>query len=477
MESEKTILLWFRKDLRIQDNSAFAQAIEMGYSIVPVFILDEDAEGQWKPGGASKVFLHEAIASLEKDLAALGLALVVRKGSSDKILEELLKETAAAGVFWNRRYEPRIIRRDSEIKKRLKEAGKVVESFNSSLLWEPWEVATQQGKPFQVFTPFWKNAGSRSMREPVQVDLENLLIPKSSPRSDSLESMGLLPELDWGEKLLARWEVSEEAAHKKASDFLSGPVSAYDTDRDFPGIDGTSSLSAYLHWGLIGPRQVWSLAVRKEQAHTQGGKTFLSEIGWREFAYHVLYHFPQTPERPLRDKYAEFPWEVSVDSQKKWESGETGYPIVDAGMRQLYSEGWMHNRVRMIVASFLVKHLLQPWNAGAKWFWDCLVDADLASNTLGWQWSGGCGADAAPYFRVFNPMTQGKKFDPEGLYVKKYVPELKHLSKSYIHEPWEAPDDELEKAGVELGETYPFPMIEHKEGRERALAAFELVKG
>ena len=473
----RTILLWFRQDLRIRDNAALAAAMETGKTVLPVFIHDPDAEGAWAPGGASRVFLHHALSSLSADLAEHGLPLILRTGSSEKLLARLASETGASGVYWNRRYEPAAIRRDSEIKKSFREKGLAAESFNSALLFEPWEVATKEGRPFQVFTPFWRNAGGRKAPEPVSVDLRKLHRPETHPDAGSVASLSLLPDHSWGRKIAGHWEIGEDAAGRILDDFLENRVRSYVDDRNIPAAEGTSRLSPYLHWGLIGPRQIHARTVEAGQHECKGGQTFLSEIGWREFAHHVLYHFPHTPEEPLREKFAAFPWKEDKTVLQRWRRGETGYPIVDAGMRQLWEEGWMHNRVRMIVGSFLVKHLLHSWSHGARWFWDCLVDADLASNTLGWQWSGGCGADAAPYFRVFNPMTQGRKFDPEGIYVRRYVPELEKMPADHIHEPWEAGADVLAGAGVRLGRDYPLPIIDHKEGRARALAAFEEVKG
>ncbi len=475
MSNKRPILLWFRNDLRLRDNAALAGAMNAGRAIIPVFILDDEGDGDWAPGAASRAFLHEAIGALRVELQEHRLQLVLRSGRSREVLDSLLKETDAGGVFWNRRYEPLAVRRDSEIKRWLREDGKEAESFNSSLLFEPWELATQQGTPFQVFTPFWKNARSKARPQPVEVDLRKLRVPESFPASDSLESLELASDHPWVSRVLGYWEISEKAARKRLTDFLNHAIQDYKSGRNFPAQDGTSRLSPYLHWGLIGPRQIWQAAVEAGVDGTAGGQCFLSEVGWREFAHHVLYHFPHTPERPLRQKFEDFAWVEDEEVLRRWRRGQTGYPIVDAGMRQLWEEGWMHNRVRMIAGSLLVKHLLHSWSHGARWFWDCLVDADLASNTLGWQWSGGCGADAAPYFRVFNPMIQGSKFDPDGDYVRRFVPELADLPSNVIHQPWEAPAEVLQKAGVRLGENYPLPIIDHKEGRDRALAAFEEV--
>ncbi|MGE9291069.1 MAG: cryptochrome/photolyase family protein [Puniceicoccales bacterium] len=477
MPASSPLIVWFRKDLRIRDNAALAAAMAEDRPILPVFIWEEREEGDWSPGSASRLFLQEALASLGKDLRSHGLKLILRSGRSQEVLASLLEETGAEGVYWNRRYTPFALRVDAEVKKWLREQNRVAESFNASLLFEPWTLSTQQGKPYQVFTPYWKSARRVERPEPVKVDLRKLKLPGSFPKSETLDALGLVPDHPWVDKVSQYWEVGEQAALDRLREFLRQDVEDYREARDIPSVRGTSKLSGYLHWGLIGPRQIWQELIEAGKEESAGGQCFLAEIGWREFAYHVLYHFPDTPDRPLREKYEDFPWEEKSEVLELWRKGRTGYPIVDAGMRQLWEEGWMHNRVRMIVGSFLVKHLLHSWSHGARWFWDCLVDADLASNTLGWQWSGGCGADAAPYFRVFNPMTQGEKFDPEGEYVRRYVPELANLPASVIHQPWEASDRVLREAGVRLGHDYPRPMIDHRQGRERALKAFEKVKG
>lgn len=474
--ANKATIVWFRKDLRLLDNSALHEAIQREGPVVPVYIWSPEGYGDWAPGGASKWFLHRALESLQKDLRDKGGDLVVMQGEAEASLRKIIEKTGASAVYWNRCYEAPNRERDAAIKKALREDGLEVESFNSSLLNEPHTVSTGSDKPYKVYTPYWRKVKDRKLQEPVDPDLDALQFADCGDLDTSVEALGLLPELDWYEKFESRWEVSEQAAAKRLDKFLDGPVDAYDTDRDLPEEDGTSALSPYLHWGLIGPRQVMHRLHAKHDLRANGPQVYAKEIYWREFAYNVLYHFPHTPDEPLQEKYADFPWESDKQLLKSWQKGKTGYPIVDAGMRQLYETGWMHNRVRMIVSSLLVKHLLQDWKEGARWFWDTLVDADLASNTLGWQWSGGCGADAAPYFRIFNPITQGKKFDPEGNYVRRWVPELKDVPKNYIHEPWEAPKGVLDKAGCRLGEDYPEPVIEHKEGRARALAAFDKVK-
>ena len=476
MSIKPTIVL-FRKDLRLQDNTALAEAIELGQSILPVFIWCPDECVDWAPGAASKWFLHQALGSLQAQLSDHGGDLVLAEGKTLTVLKALIKKTGASAVYWNRCYEVPIRERDAEIKKTLREEGVRVESFNSSLLNEPHTVSTGSDKPYKVYTPYWKKVKDRKIQEPVKPDLNTANFASTRGLGQSLSSLNLLPKERWYKKFETIWDASESAAMARLDKFLADPVMSYDTGRDIPDIEGTSSLSPYLHWGLIGPRQIMHRLREKHNLHAKGPQIFAKEIYWREFAYNVLYHFPHTPDEPLQEKYADFPWEKDKLMLKRWQKGQTGYPIVDAGMRQLYETGWMHNRVRMIVSSLLVKHLLQDWKDGARWFWDTLVDADLASNTLGWQWSGGCGADAAPYFRIFNPMTQGKKFDPDGDYVRRWVPELKDVPSKFIHEPWEAPEGLLERANCKLGEDYPELVIEHKEGRARALAALDKVKG
>ncbi|MEM8867461.1 MAG: deoxyribodipyrimidine photo-lyase [Verrucomicrobiota bacterium] len=469
-------LLWFRNDLRLADNLALKAAIEAGGPVIPVYIWAPEEAGNWSPGGATKWWLHQALEDLQAELVERGGGLVLRSGKSLEVLREIIAATGAERVVWNRRYESPLRELDVMIKQALRAEGLKVESFNSALLVEPHTVATQTGQPYKVYTPFFKSVKDRPVDAPADVNLEAMVFPSEVPASETLESLGLLPDIKWYEGMAAHWEPTESGAQKCLNRFLDKAASDYGVDRDRPDLDGTSSLSPYLHFGQIGPRQVIAALKAHCDLSQKGPFVFLKEIYWREFAYNVLYHFPETPDQPLQAKYADFPWEHDAELLRRWQKGLTGYPIIDAGMRQLYTTGWMHNRVRMIVASFLVKHLLQDWKAGARWFWDTLVDADLASNTLGWQWSGGCGADAAPYFRVFNPIIQGKKFDPEGDYVKRWVPELKCVPSKYIHAPWEMPTELMDAIGLYDGVAYPEPVIEHSAGRDRALAAFELFK-
>jgi deoxyribodipyrimidine photo-lyase len=404
--------------------------------------------------------------------------LVLVHGESGAALKRLINATGATAVYWNRRYEPAIIRRDAELKSGFANAGLEALSFNASLLFERDTVRNKAGAPFQVFTPFWKHCQSLAIESPVRLRAGPFPAPKGWPDASELAVLGLLPRIKWDGGFHQHWKPGEVGAQSCLKRFLSGGLDTYAGGRDIPGVVGTSTLSPHLHFGEIGPRQIWA-AVRARSKDSgvfppsRGAQVFLNEIGWREFAAHLLFHFPRTPVEPLREAFASFPWQDNPSGLRAWRKGLTGYPIVDAGMRQLWQTGWMHNRVRMIVASFLVKHLRISWREGAAWFWDTLIDADLANNTLGWQWSAGCGADAAPYFRIFNPTLQGEKFDPEGTYVRKWVPELANLPVKFIHQPWSAPVEVLSAAGVVLGTDYPRPVVEHAAARAAALAAFK----
>ena len=465
------VLVWFRQDLRIDDNPALAAAVKTGRPIIPVYIHAPDEEARWTPGGASKWWLHHALESLDLELQKHGNKLVLRNGATLQNLLDICKSHHVSDVYWNRRYEPAIIGRDADIKQQLRNQGIGAESFSASLLFEPHTIENRSGKPFRVFTPFWRHLRTLQVEEPVTVDASRLAAPLKAPQSTPPDQLKLLPGIPWDKGFYQHWKPDLKSAGHALDEFVRHRVSRYRDRRDLPAVNGTSRLSPYLHFGQLGPRQVWQAMLDAGPMDGPGEFTFLTEIGWREFAYHLIFHFPETPERALNKGYGEFPWQPDDHYLKAWQTGQTGYPIVDAGMRQLWQSGWMHNRVRMIAASLLVKHLLQPWVAGARWFWDTLVDADLASNTMGWQWTAGCGADASPYFRIFSPMLQGAKFDADGEYIRTWVPELKHMPAKYIHQPWEATDGVLKKAGVDLGKDYPKPIIDHKVGRERALAA------
>ena len=470
------LIVWFRQDLRLVDNPALAAAAEGNRPVVPVYIFDEAGEGEWAPGRASRLWLHHSLTSLARDLAARGSRLILRHGPSAVALDKLIAETGAAGVHWNRRYEPASIARDAAIKKSLEARGLVAKSFNASLLFEPWTIRNKAGEPYRVFTQFWKTclAGDEPPL-PVKAPAK-FAAPAAWPESDALDGWKLLPtKPDWAAGFRETWTPGEAGANVRLERFLDGAVETYKTDRNRPDLEATSRLSAHLHFGEIGPRQCFH-AARARAGGTIGAEHFLSEIGWREFSHHLLYQRPDLPEQALREDFRSFPWKDDAKKLGAWQTGNTGYPIVDAGMRELWHTGWMHNRVRMIVASFLVKHLLLPWQRGQEWFWDTLVDADLANNAASWQWVAGCGADAAPYFRIFNPILQGAKFDPECAYTRRWVPEIANLPTNHLFAPWEAPDMVLRAAGVTLGKTYPKPLVDHGEARARALAAFQSLR-
>ncbi len=471
------VIVWFRQDLRVADNPALAAAAAAGRPVVPLFILEEDPDDRWAPGGASRWWLRHSLARLGEALDRLGARLTLRRGRPLDVLERMAAETGAGAVFWNRRYEPAATARDRRVKESLKGRGIAVESFDAALLFEPWTVRSKAGGPFRVFSPFWRACLALPEPAPPAPAPARLAGWGGTLASDALDDWALLPvRPDWAAEFATVWRPGEEGAAARLADFLDRAVSRYGNDRNHPGIEGTSRLSPHLHFGDIGPRQVWHAARAAAHARPEaaaGAEAMLREVGWREFSHHLLFHNPDLPEQPLNERFAAFPWRSDPDALTAWRRGLTGYPIVDAGMRQLWRTGWMHNRVRMVAASFLVKDLMQPWQAGQAWFWDTLVDADLANNAASWQWVAGCGADAAPYVRVFNPVLQGEKFDPDGAYVRRFAPELARLPAAFIHKPWEAPPTVLREAGVRLGETYPLRIVDHARARDRALAAYE----
>ena len=476
------LILWFRQDLRLADNPAVAAAAAAEVPVIPLFVLDDDTAASWRPGGASRWWLHHSLARLDASLRQRGSRLILRRGRADRIVEDLLAETGASRVIWSRCYEPAAIARDRQLKKRLTDGGVTAESVNAALLAEPWTVLTKAGEPYRVYTPFWRACRERVSPGPAHPAPDTFAAPADWPAGDALDDWALLPTRpDWSGGLQATWTPGEAGAMERLARFVDNALDRYRDDRNRPDRAATSGLSPHLHWGEIGPRQVWRAVHARIDAGALTGReaqaeTFLKELVWREFSYHLLYHFPDLPDTPLDKRFAEFPWSQDDDHLAAWQRGRTGYPIVDAGMRQLYETGWMHNRVRMITASFLVKDLLLPWQVGEAWFWDTLVDADLANNAASWQWVAGCGADAAPYFRVFNPVLQGQKFDPSGDYVRRFVPEIAGLPNEVIHEPWRAAPEALAAAGVRLGETYPQPIIDHGAARRRALELFDRLK-
>lgn len=478
---ETPCILWFRQDLRLTDNPALHEALRSGKPIVAAFILDDESAGVWKWGSASRWWLHHSLKSLEKSLSKHKVQLVIAKGDSEKELYRILKETKADAVYWNRLYQPFAIKRDTKIKERLQDDGYTVQSENSNLLHEPWSVKNQSGSFFKVYTPFSKACFAKP--DPVQPLPAPKHIQGCTPiKSLSIEDLNLLPDLDWDKEFYDFWEPGEKGAQEKLEIFLDEGIQNYKEGRNYPNQESVSRLSPHLQWGEISPRQIW-YAVRayevsvKNKAILENTTCYLKEILWREFSYSLLYNCEDLPRNPINKNFRYFPWVEDDVALEAWQKGQTGYPIVDAAMRQLWTTGWMHNRCRMVVGSFLVKDLRIHWHHGEAWFWDTLVDADLASNSASWQWIAGCGADAAPYFRVFNPSLQSVRFDAKGDYIRRYVPELKNMPDKYIHSPWEAPKEILEKAGVVLGKTYPKPIVDHSVARDKALEAYKSIKG
>lgn len=475
-----TAILWLRRDLRLDDNPALERALASGARLLPLYIHAPDEEQPWQPGGASRWWLHKSLASLDASLRERGSRLHVARGDSLEVLRRIAAETGATEVHWGRLYDPGTRARDTGIKQALRTDGLRCESHGSALLFEPWEIRNANGEPYRVFSAFWR-ACLKKLTKPDSTEAPGRLPPPPDLRDGlPIKALELLPRIRWDEGLDERWTPGESSARRQLESFLAGRVSEYGDARDLPGVGGTSRLSPHLHFGEISPKRILGAVMDGFGDPTsEPVEAFVREVGWREFAYHLLYHFPQTPTDPLDPRFAAFPWdeEATEDDLSAWQRGQTGIPLVDAGMRELWTTGWMHNRVRMVVASLLTKNLRIPWQHGARWFWDTLVDADLASNTLGWQWTAGCGADAAPYFRVFNPVRQGERFDPDGAYVRHWCPELARLPDSHIHAPWAAPAATLRAAGVTLGRTYPTPIVDLGESRKRALAAYEQIKG
>lgn len=463
-------IVWFRQDCRLADQPALTAAMQQP-GVLPIYILDDVHAKENAMGSASSVWLHHTLHSLRQQL---GGNLSLYQGDAMAVFEDLLARFDIQSVYWNRCYEPWRIVRDTALNAYLTDVGIAVHRSDASLLWAPWTIKKKDGTPFKVFTPFYRKGCLQA-----DVPREPLVAPDVSaclhdPQSLSLEDLALLPEKDWGAQGASHWDISEQGAHDQMARFFAEGLHAYKQGRNLPAKPYTSRLSPYLHMGQLSPNQVWH-AVRA-LGDDVNVDHFCSELGWREFSYQLLFHNPKLPTENLQSKFDAFPWHQDAKRLQAWQRGQTGIPMVDAGMRELWQTGYMHNRVRMIVGSFLVKNLLLDWRLGERWFWDCLVDADLASNSASWQWVAGCGADAAPYFRIFNPVTQGQKFDPDGDYVRRYVPELAHVPNDFLFNPWEAPGLVLQAAGVTLGVDYPHPIVDLKASRQQALDAFATLK-
>lgn len=467
--SSSPIIVWFRRDLRLSDNPALHAAVESGKPIIAVYIDETDRA---RPlGAASKWWLHHSLQNLSENLSNIGGALVLKRGKAAMVLDALIAESGADHVLWNRRYSADGMARDKDIMADLKMRGVKVESFKANLLTEPWRVQTKTGGYYKVFTPYWRAVQAGLTVPPPLAAPKRMKPYTGAVDSLSLDGLKLLPQKpDWGAKMQPLWQIGPKGAHAALAQFLGHGLAGYSEDRNRPDREsGTSHLSPHLAFGEISPREIWQAC---EAQRDVAGK-FLSEIGWREFSYVLLYYNPELARKNFKPAFDSFAWHEDDHALERWQKGQTGYPFVDAGMRQLWATGWQHNRVRMVTASFLIKHLLLDWRHGEAWFHDTLVDADPASNAASWQWVAGSGADASPYFRIFNPFSQGEKFDPQGDYVRQWVPELARLPKKYIHRPWEAPKPILAAAGVTLGQNYPPPIVDHKAARERALAAYK----
>lgn len=467
-------ICWFRYDLRLDDNPAFAAAIASSDGVLPVFILDSVNAGIHYHGAASRVWLHHSLNALND---SLDNQLFCAKGDPTKILEKLVKKYEITHVFWNRVYEPWQIKRDRSIKKKLKEQNIHAQSFQGNFLYDPLKIQKKDGTPYKVFTPFYRKGCLVNQPKPL-LPVSTTEKPILIKTNTSVASLSLLPDQNWHQSMINHWQPGEIGAANQLSLFIKKGLNGYKKSRDFPSLNGVSKLSPHLHFGEISVNRLWyaiqSAAI--QQQCEDDANHFLSELGWREFSNYLLFHFPDLPYNNFQSKFDHFPWHKNKHHLSAWQKGMTGYPLIDAGMRELWQTGFMHNRVRMICGSFLVKNLLIHWHEGERWFWETLVDADLANNSAGWQWVAGSGADAAPYFRIFNPVTQSEKFDPDGDYIKRFVPELSKLPNKHIHKPFDTPKDVLKNAGVTLGESYPNPIVDLKITRESALEAYKTIK-
>ncbi|MDG2313340.1 MAG: deoxyribodipyrimidine photo-lyase [Alphaproteobacteria bacterium] len=471
----RIIIHWFRQDLRLTDNPSLNEASKLG-EVLPLYIFDNVNVDRNSIGGAAQWWLHQQLNSLNKSLDD---KLCILEGDALKLIPDLIAKTGASGIFWNRCYEPWRISRDKILKENILSENIEVRSFNGSLLWEPWEVLKKDGSPYKVFTPFYKRGcmAADPPRTPIHKP-KSMKLYSAKNHSQSLLSLSLLTNKQWEANLAKHWNIGESAAQTQLHTFINRALKNYKNDRDFPAISSTSKLSVHLHWGSISPNMIWYETKKLQETKNSniGINTFMSQLAWREFSYSLLYYFPNLPNKNLQSKFDNFPWRKDRKLLKSWQKGRTGYPIIDAGMRELWETGYMHNRVRMISGSFLVKNLLMDWRDGEAWFWDTLVDADLANNSASWQWIAGCGADAAPFFRIFNPTRQSQRFDPKGLYIRKWLPEISRLPTKYIHEPWLAPSDVLLNSNIVIGNNYPHPIVDHSVTRKYALDCFNKIK-
>ncbi len=476
MQTATPLVYWFRQDLRIKDNQALTAAANTGRPIICVYILDENKNNHWPNGEASLWWLHHSLNQLSDTLNSLNIKLILRRGSVIEELDNIIQTSGAESLYFTKQYEPYSSELETQINHHF--CDKIdIQKFQGYLLYEPEDIRSGKNEPYKVFTPFYRCC-LKTYKPNLPLSAPKSLTPyKNIIASNKLDDWELLPKkLNWANKFNTYWTPGEDGAHLNLKEFIKHAADKYEVLRNRPDVVGTSRLSPHMHFGEISPRQIWTAIKNSQKIQEHNGEVFLRQLIWRDFAYHLLAQKPDFPENPFKKEFRKFPWKNNSKFLHAWQKGNTGYPIVDAGMRELWETGWMHNRVRMIVASFLIKDLFIPWQQGEKWFWNTLVDANLANNAVSWQWVAGSGADASPYFRIFNPVLQGEKFDPLGDYVRAWVPELKLMPKKYIHKPWLAPEDILNNAEVTLGKNYPEPIVDHSIARDHALATYKKLK-
>ncbi len=468
-------IVWFRQDLRFRDNPALHHAAKNHENLFAVYIYSPGDQGKWPAGSSAKWWLQESLTSFAKQIQDRRGNLHIAEGSAKDILIDLCQKENISAIYCNRCYEPCLLKQEKVLKEAFAKKEISLHVFDGNMLLPPHRLRTKEENVYQVYTPFWKALEKESIEHPLPIPY-NLRFEKFSAKSLPIQKLALNPS--WNLKQIPKvWKPGEEAAQNKFRYFLHNKIEDYKKLRDYPAEEGTSRLSPHLHLGEISPKEIWHKIMEETQENpSKSASCYLQELVWREFSYYLLVHFPDTPEKNLKPQFDSFPWEKNQRLLKAWQKGETGVPIVDAAMKQLWETGWMHNRLRMIVGSYLIKDCFIHWLEGAKWFWDTLVDADLASNTMGWQWVAGCGADAAPFFRVFNPYTQAGKFDSSGDFIRKYLPQLKKLPDEHLYDPSKAPEEVLRDAGVQLDDNYPRKIVDHDVARKKALEAFENVK-